>query len=85
MSLEKEVKLLEDEMLRIREEGAAVTADAKSSNADLTLQIETLKSQEKLLKAKVREYSLVGCVNVSITTRIIKYFEFKVRLLLLCP
>ena len=41
-------------MLRIREEGAAMTADAKSSNADLTLQIETLKSQEKLLKAKVR-------------------------------
>ena len=31
-----------------------MTADAKSSNADLTLQIETLKSQEKLLKAKVR-------------------------------
>ena len=41
-------------MLRSREEGAAMTADAKSSNADLTLQIETLKSQEKLLKAKVR-------------------------------
>ncbi len=53
-ALEKEVKLLEDEMLRIREEGAAMTATAQSSNTDLNLQIETLRSQEKVLKAKVR-------------------------------
>ena len=48
-SLEMEVKLLEDELLRLREEGTINGHDARNGN----LEIEALKSQEKLLKAKV--------------------------------
>ncbi len=52
-ALEKEIKLLEDEMLHMREEAAAgVMPDGRTTSGS-DLQVETLKSQEKLLKAKV--------------------------------
>ena len=51
-SLEKEIKILEDELLRLREE-AVYDKRNGTLGGNHILQLESLKGQEKLHKAKV--------------------------------
>ena len=50
------MKLLEDELLRLREEALYNDKRSGTPGGNHILQVESLKSQEKLLKAKVCAY-----------------------------
>ena len=51
-SLERDIKLLEDELNRFREQTAAVERDRRS---EVTRQGDLLKSQERQMKERVRQ------------------------------
>lgn len=65
MTLESEIRLLEEELGRLRDDGIVTpTTSISSGIEDFDKIIQTLKSNERLLKSKVRSEQAAPCPRI---------------------